>query len=621
MTAVCGWISAESNNSAEQACRLLLAAQSRYSSARPSVASLGNAAFAAAALGEDGSARLLASSPRVLAVADARLDNRNQLSAVLGLSPAKARLLSDAELLAAAWDRWREETFGKLIGDFAIAIFDAGSRRLFLARDPSGQRALFYARAAKAAAFASAPSGLLSLPKLRRGWNFDRFAEALTDISPGADTYFEGIQRVRPGQCVVLDAYESKSWTWWRPALVPVVGRSREALIDEYRSVLRTAVERRLPPSGPIAAHLSSGYDSSAVAASAALLSEAPILAFTSAPPPDFAGPIPKGRIGDESGLASLTAAQHQMRHHIVRGGPLTVDFLRRQAITYQEPARNLINGVWWIEILRSARSAGAHTVLSGSLGNITLNFGGLPILPEWIRSLQFGRWWRQAEAAVARGDVHWRGVLFNSFAPWLPLSGWKALRKQFLGIDDRVEASFLHPDLRQRIISRRRDDRPSGKTALDRLEFIDRLDPGMLNKGGMAEAAILECDPLADRELIEFSLGLPPEAFLDSGISRPLARKALADRVPGPVLESRLRGVQSVDWPSRFSREVALNALEEIERGPGAQVLDLKRIRQTVDGWPEWRTYDFALADLYSRKLPIALATGIFMQEFAAFC
>jgi hypothetical protein len=63
------------------------------------------------------------------------------------------------------------------------------------------------------------------------------------------------------------------------------------------------------------------------------------------------------------------------------------------------------------------------------------------------------------------------------------------------------------------------------------------------------------------------------------------------------------------------------MNAVEEIEGGPATELLDFDQIRKAIRAWPESRTCDLALADMYSRKLPMILAAGIFMNEFASAC
>ena len=53
------------------------------------------------------------------------------------------RTNSDTEVLVHGWEEWRESVLGMLNGIFAVALFDATTRRLLLARDPVGAKPLY----------------------------------------------------------------------------------------------------------------------------------------------------------------------------------------------------------------------------------------------------------------------------------------------------------------------------------------------------------------------------------------------------------------------------------------------------------------------------------------------
>ena len=52
---------------------------------------------------------------------------------------------SDSEVLLAAYVQWGEKCLDRLAGMFAFAVWNPGTRRLFLARDRMGKKPLFYA--------------------------------------------------------------------------------------------------------------------------------------------------------------------------------------------------------------------------------------------------------------------------------------------------------------------------------------------------------------------------------------------------------------------------------------------------------------------------------------------
>ena len=115
-------------------------------------------------------ARQIATSSALLVAADARVDNRNELIAELGLSRLEWQGRPECDLLLLGWSRWGEGLLDRLVGDFALAVFDKRERRLYLARDPSGQRPCFYSQSGTRLAFASMPSGLAMQPSVCSGW-------------------------------------------------------------------------------------------------------------------------------------------------------------------------------------------------------------------------------------------------------------------------------------------------------------------------------------------------------------------------------------------------------------------------------------------------------------------
>ena len=71
----------------------------------------------------------------VVLVADARIDNRDELASRLELTRSDLSQLSDAALVLAAWRKWKQDCPRFLIGDFAFVLWDGRARELFCARD------------------------------------------------------------------------------------------------------------------------------------------------------------------------------------------------------------------------------------------------------------------------------------------------------------------------------------------------------------------------------------------------------------------------------------------------------------------------------------------------------
>ena len=118
---------------------------------------------------------------RLRLVADARIDNREELLRALageGLPPKP----TDADLILAAYRRWREACPERLLGDFAFAVWDTAEQTLFLARDALGGRSLCYHFDGRRCLFASEVGQILDVPGFRPRINEDRVADHLADL-------------------------------------------------------------------------------------------------------------------------------------------------------------------------------------------------------------------------------------------------------------------------------------------------------------------------------------------------------------------------------------------------------------------------------------------------------
>src|SRR5258707_15697741 len=67
---------------------------------------------------------LLGAGGRLVLVADLRLDNREDLQRALNIPSDRSRTLCDTAILLAAWERWEEECFDQLVGNYAFALWD-----------------------------------------------------------------------------------------------------------------------------------------------------------------------------------------------------------------------------------------------------------------------------------------------------------------------------------------------------------------------------------------------------------------------------------------------------------------------------------------------------------------
>jgi len=202
-------------------------------------------------------------------VADARVDDRETLAAALGVASASA--VSDAELILRAFMKWDDRCLDHLLGDFAFAIWNDQTRRLWCARDHLGVKPLHYADAHGWLLVSSSVTSLRQHPAVSDALDDLAVADFLMfghKTDPGATT-FRDIRRVPPAHTLT-----------WSPAGGCRVSRYWELPIDEpvyrkdseYAAALRELVDRAVADrmrGERVSVFFSGGLDSTVLAARA----------------------------------------------------------------------------------------------------------------------------------------------------------------------------------------------------------------------------------------------------------------------------------------------------------------------------------------------------------------
>lgn len=574
---------------------------------------------------------------RLALVADVRLDNRDELSVDLGLSRERERKLSDSHVLLACLEKWEEGALDRMVGVFAFALWDDGAQKLLLVRDFAGERPLHYHCGRDFFAFASMPKGLHALPEVPRAPDEQVMAEFLALLPVDrSSSYFKDVRRVAAGQVVTVTRHGIARRDYWNPVRPSGRRLKSEDYVEGLRHHLDQATRARLRGgNGKIATHLSAGFDSSSVTATAARLMSAEggkVVAFTSVPREGYSDAAPRGRFGDEGPLAAQTAALYpNIEHVLIRSGHLSpLDNLDRGFFLFDRPVLNLCNFVWATAINKAARERGIGVLLTGAMGNMTVSYEGVEWLPELLRSGRLVKLAQLSAALLRNREKGLGGILAQTFAPYLPSSIWRFANKVFRDRDwnileysairrERLDALNLEEIARARALDFSYRPRKDGFAT--RIWVMRRTDSGNYNKGNLAGWGIDSRDPMSDRRLFEFCLSVPMSEYVAGGVLRSLAKRALADRLPVQVLRERKKGLQAIDWHEGMSaaRSEIVTELDRIaDCGPASSALDVERLRSLAENWPQsgWQresvTYAYRLAMLRG------IAAGHFLRKAA---
>lgn len=214
-----------------------------------------------------GNQPMLDSEGRVCVVLNGEIYNFHELRDDLEGKGHRFVTRSDTEVLLEAYKEWGEGCLEKLNGMFAFVIWEIERKQLFAARDPLGEKQLYFANAGEGLVFASEPKALFPFG-IRRSLDtaslFDFFSFRTV---PSPKTLFEGVSRLGPGKSLMTTdgrALNIKDYWRWPES----VGRG--VPVDPEHDLLEAlsgSVRLRLRSDVPVGAFLSGGVDSSLVTA------------------------------------------------------------------------------------------------------------------------------------------------------------------------------------------------------------------------------------------------------------------------------------------------------------------------------------------------------------------
>jgi len=570
---------------------------------------------------------------QLMLVFDGRLDNRADVVSKLGVPPQEAARMADSDLVLRACRRWDTDAVRHLVGDFSLACWSAARSRLWLARDPLGGRPLFWHQQSGFFAFSSLPKALFAIPGVPRALCEERMLDSLALLhQQGSESFFKDIHRVEPGHCLVVEGGRISSHCYHRfDPQYEIRFANDNDYVEAFQERLEQAIASCLRSSGPVASHLSSGFDSSTVAAlSARQLAgrNQRLTAYTSVPEEGFSDRVMAGRHGDEEpGAAALVARFSNIDHQLIRAnGVSPLANLQASIEAMDRAPLNLCNGVWLDAIQADAAARGNKVLLTGQAGNMGISYTGLPYLPALWQSGHWLAWWREVKA-LKRTHPHrrWRGLIAHSIEAALPRPVMALIAKRLGKSTQLMSYSPIHPDclaqvdMQARARARGWDIKfrqwPDGRRM--RIAVLGRMDAG--EYAASANVLGLEVrDPTRDLRLLEYCLAVPDNQYLRNGQTRWLLKRAMGEILPPEILNATSKGYQAADWYK--NTQAALPQLREELRtlqahGKVGQMIDLEALQRIVDTWPEtgWDKPEIVMK--YRFKLLRGIAAGNFIR------
>jgi asparagine synthase (glutamine-hydrolysing) len=463
---------------------------------------------------------------------------------------------SDTEVIVHLYEDLGENCVQKLRGMFAVAVWDARPRRLFLARDRLGIKPLYYTESGGRLIFASEIKAILQHPSVEARLDVEALSNFLSlKYVPAPQTMFAGIHALPPGCSLTCDKNGVKVRRYWDLSF----GRRlcgphlEEACAEQLEALLRECVRLHLMSDVPFGAFLSGGLDSSTIVALMSEFLREPVKTYSVG----FAG---DAEAFSELPYARLVARRYGTDHHEVFVRPEHLVNLSEKVIWHldQPISDEAALANYMVAELASRQ---VKMVLTGEGGDELFagyaRYSGERLwpffraLPKAVQSLALAaserlpglRRQKIALHALCQPDEVAR--LVN----WFPL--FNASTKEALLTDELKQAlngSGAHAAFAEQLA------RTDAIEPLHRMLYVDTklwLADDLLARGDKTSmAASIEARvPLLDHELVEFAASLPPNLKLKG-----LARKYLLKKVAKGLLPSEIIHRKKKGFPMPFA-------------------------------------------------------------------
>jgi asparagine synthase (glutamine-hydrolysing) len=433
-------------------------------------------------------------APGMALIGNGEIYNNRELRK--GLPAAPFRTGSDCEpplyLLARDGDGFA----CALRGMYALAVDDADTGAVVLARDPFGIKPLYLAETRFGLAFASEAQALIAAGLLTPQPRNGKLLELLqTQFTSGTETAFAGIDRLAPGKTISVRGGSITS-TRHLDALEPgMAPPDEDAALAALDQVLAQSVELHQRSDVPYGLFLSGGIDSAAILAMMARLNTSPVQAFT-------AGFDVPGAADERDAAAALASAVGARHERVGVTQAMVWRHLPEIIACMDDPAADYAIIPSWF-LARKARQS-VKVVLSGEGGDEI--FAG------------YGRYRKATRPFPFRREMRARGAF----------DGLDVLREQAplrRGLPETTTGSRLDRAQRADIAGWLPDD------------LLIKLDRCLMAHGVEGRT------PFLDREVARFAFALPDAMRTRGRLGKILLREWLARHLPAARPFARKQG------------------------------------------------------------------------------
>jgi asparagine synthase (glutamine-hydrolysing) len=479
---------------------------------------------------------------------DGRLDNRVEL--IDELCELVAANPTDVAIVATLYEKWGTKCLKKLIGDWALSIWNPRDHSLLLAKDPIGVRHLYYSFDNTQVTWSTILDPLVQFAGKTFALNEEYIAGWLTFFPASHLTPYVGIRAVPPSSSVIFHMGKHMVSRYWDfDPSKRIRYRTDSEYEEHFRAVFAKAVEHCLRSDLPVLSELSGGRDSSSIvcmadtliARGAAETSRLDTVSYYDDSEPNW---------NERPYFTKVEERRGHTGWHIDMGAPNPP---KNCALPNSESPNDRClanpgtNGRLSAQFRACLTSQGNRVVLSGIGGDEVM--GGSPTpkpeLEDFLATAQFRTLAHQLEAWALQMKKPWlhlfletvRGFLPDSViglpkymrpAPWLQSRFVKRHWRALTGYPFRVKLFGPLPSFQHNVAALEGMRRQLACSALP-------LDPPYEKRY-----------PYLDRDLLEFMYAIPREQVVRPSKRRSLMRRALVGVVPDEILNRRTKAFVS---------------------------------------------------------------------------
>lgn len=547
--------------------------------------------------------KLPAISPcgKYLFTAYARLDYRNELANKLGLALEEMCTVPDTTLVLMAYLKWKYDCVHHLLGDWIFAAYNKKENELFIAKDHSGNSGIYCSRYKDYFCFATSIKGILSCKWVNK--ELDRNT-IISLITAGRrhhthQTIYKNIFTVKAAHYLLVnnDKAFNQIQYWNTMDIEPVRYKKEDEYMEYFLSLYQEAISSRLRTPSDVGILLSSGLDSSSVAAIAApMLKKQDKTLFSYTSVPFYKDLIPEHYLNqaDESlNVEKIAAYIGNIDTSFVDAkgySPLNSLIYRSESMGHL--VNISYNSYWMQNIVDQANKKGIRRMFTGQNGNHTISWDGSYHILHLLQSGELKKSFKEiSDWSHYNGTSNYKAIKRLVASPVKQRCNAylnRLLKKRNYSLFDETAISrdvIKNIDISE--IFKNLDYIP-GYTIESNPELLrQRLFTSQITEVGLmynelrVTSGIEFVDPTQDKRIIEFTFGLPYSLWISKGVTRYLIRKSMEGKLPKEILKNRNRSQQAADVGMRLSQAPELESVFSVIKANQniAKYIDLDKL------------------------------------------